>query len=67
MTIGTWMWDLHNELNRRQLIAKHFSNRFGMRKSLSNYDFENSVILVKGSRGMKMEEFVKVIEDKING
>ncbi|MGA8263589.1 MAG: UDP-N-acetylmuramoyl-tripeptide--D-alanyl-D-alanine ligase [Ignavibacteriaceae bacterium] len=67
MTIGTWMWDLHIELKRGQLIAKHFSNRFGMRKSLSNYDFENSVILVKGSRGMKMEEFVKVIEDKING
>jgi UDP-N-acetylmuramyl pentapeptide synthase len=25
------------------------------------------VILVKGSRGMKMEEFAKVIEEKISG
>ena len=67
VTIGSLMKNLHNDLKNGNVIAKHFSNRSAMNKSLSSYDFENSVILVKGSRGMKMEEFVKVIEDKISG
>jgi len=32
---------------------------------LTKKDFKNSVILVKGSRGMKMEEFTKVIEENL--
>ena len=67
MTIGSLMKNLNNNLKNGNAIAKHFSNRSVMRRSLSNYDFKNSVMLVKGSRGMKMEEFVKIIEDKING
>ena len=67
ITIGSLMKNLHNDLKNGNVIAQHFSNRDGMRRFLSGYDFRNSVILVKGSRGMKMEEFVKVIEDKISG
>ena len=67
MTIGSLMKNLDNELTSGSITAKHFASRSVMKKFLSNYDFENCVILVKGSRGMKMEEFVKVIEDKISG
>lgn len=67
VSIGPLMKNLYNELNNVNVNSKHFSCRRKMEKFLSGHDFENSVILVKGSRGMKMEEFVKVIEDKISG
>ena len=37
--------------------VKHFQTRNSLANFLSKEDFSNSVILVKGSRGMKMEEF----------
>ena len=41
-------------------------NRKELRKYLEKMDLSNSVILVKGSRGMKMEEFVSVIQATTN-
>lgn len=44
--------------------SMHFTDRKCMEKTLAEFNFKGSVILVKGSRGMKMEEFVKIIENK---
>jgi UDP-N-acetylmuramyl pentapeptide synthase len=60
------MKSLHAELKRINSISRHFIKRKELQRLLFNNNYENSVILVKGSRGMKMEEFVKVIEDKIS-
>ena len=37
-----------------------------LKKHLQKLDIKNSVVLVKGSRGMKMEEFVSIIESTKN-
>jgi len=66
ITTGTLMQNLHKELNNGKTKSKHFASRSSLKKFLFACNVENSAILVKGSRGMKMEEFVKVIEDKIS-
>jgi UDP-N-acetylmuramyl pentapeptide synthase len=40
---------------------EYFTNRKSLVKYLKNTEFNNAVILVKGSRGMAMEEFVNVL------
>lgn len=60
-TIGRNMKYLSNELKGKNLKVKHFSNREFMKLFLEKQDFSNSVILVKGSRGMKMEEMIQPI------
>jgi len=43
---------------------KHFRNRRLLEKQLCEIELSDSVILVKGSRGMKMEDFVNVLEKR---
>jgi len=62
--IGPHMKNLYDELKKLDIVSKHFKSREKMNDFLSVYDLSDSVILVKGSRGMKMEEFVKTIEEK---
>ncbi|MBZ0198713.1 MAG: hypothetical protein K8H86_02515, partial [Ignavibacteriaceae bacterium] len=44
--------------------VKHFKSRAALKNLLSTIDLMDSVVLVKGSRGMKMEEFVKVLMER---
>jgi UDP-N-acetylmuramoyl-tripeptide--D-alanyl-D-alanine ligase len=61
-TIGKRMKYLNEELKRSGINIKHFNSRNALKSFLYKNDFINSVILVKGSRVMKMEEFVHVFE-----
>ncbi len=61
LTIGKNMKYLSDELIKEKIDAKHFSNREKMKVYLEKIDQENTVALVKGSRGMKMEEFVEIM------
>jgi UDP-N-acetylmuramoyl-tripeptide--D-alanyl-D-alanine ligase len=61
-TIGNRMKNLNEELKKSNINIRHFDSRNELKTFLSKKDFFNSVILVKGSRGMKMEEFVQTIE-----
>jgi len=63
-TIGTGMKELYEKLINNNLITKHFRTRKSLQKFISDYDPENTVILVKGSRGMQMEEFANAILSK---
>jgi UDP-N-acetylmuramoyl-tripeptide--D-alanyl-D-alanine ligase len=63
-TIGVLMKNLFNEINMKKIKSRHFVDRQTLKNFLTEHDFRNSVILVKGSRGMKMEEFVEVLEEK---
>jgi len=65
-TIGSSMKNLYTALKNKNIETKHFANRETLKLFLSEKDFPNTVVLVKGSRGMKMEEFVQVIETKAN-
>ncbi len=64
-TIGNFMEILNKELQKSGKMNKHFISRNSLADFISSSDFSDSVILVKGSRGMKMEEFVQKIKEKI--
>lgn len=61
-TTGSLMKNLNEALSGSKIKAKHFKSRDKLKKFLQEKDFSDSVVLVKGSRGMKMEEFTNVIE-----
>ena len=63
-TIGSAMKYLHEKLDGRSLATKHFTKRNVLVSFIKNLDLGDSVILVKGSREMRMEEFVSEIKIK---
>jgi UDP-N-acetylmuramoyl-tripeptide--D-alanyl-D-alanine ligase len=63
-TIGKMMRYFSAQLNKNISNKHHFSTRNSLKSFLQKLDISDSVILVKGSRGMAMEEFVQVLEDK---
>jgi UDP-N-acetylmuramoyl-tripeptide--D-alanyl-D-alanine ligase len=63
-TIGRLMKNLDAKLEKSKTVHKHFSGRKALASFIMKHDLNDSVILAKGSRGMKMEEFVKVIEER---
>ncbi len=64
LTVGTMMQHLVKELRKRNIRSIHFFVREALSLYLQYEEIENSVILVKGSRGMKMEEFVHILEKR---
>ena len=64
LTIGQKMKLLHKELRSKKIKAIHFNEREALSLYLQYEEIDNSVILVKGSRGMKMEAFVKILEHR---
>jgi UDP-N-acetylmuramoyl-tripeptide--D-alanyl-D-alanine ligase len=60
-TIGRFTKNLYESLKGGKIKARHFSSRKSLSKFLSEFGLNNSAILVKGSRGMKMEEFAQII------
>ena len=61
--IGPAMKHLNESLKVKGIIKKHFRTRKSLMNFITKKDFNNSVILVKGSRGMCMEEFVIAIKN----
>jgi len=64
LTIGSMMRHLHKELQKKKVRTIHFHNREALSLYLKYEEVDNSVILVKGSRGMKMEEFANILEHR---
>jgi UDP-N-acetylmuramoyl-tripeptide--D-alanyl-D-alanine ligase len=64
-SIGKMMKVLGSELKKTGIEFKHFTERKSLSQFILSKDFSDTVILVKGSRGMKMEDFVEVIKEKI--
>lgn len=59
---GALMKNLYEELLNTGNEPKYFESREMLSEFLKIIEYKDSVVLVKGSRGMKMEEFVRVIE-----
>lgn len=57
--IGELMKNLDEKLKSSGVKLKHFSDKNELLNFAENFDKNCKVILVKGSRGMKMEEIVK--------
>ncbi|MEW6506559.1 MAG: UDP-N-acetylmuramoyl-tripeptide--D-alanyl-D-alanine ligase [Bacteroidota bacterium] len=64
LTIGKMMQHLTTELRKKNIKSIHFHLREALSLYLQYEEIENSVILVKGSRGMKMEEFVNILHKR---
>ena len=64
LTTGNMMKHLHAELRKKKVRSIHFYLREALALYLQYEEIENSVILVKGSRGMKMEDFVNILEKR---
>ena len=60
--VGKMMRYLYKKLKSSDIEAAYFEDRESLKNFLKFKSFARSVVLVKGSRGMKMEEFI----DKIN-
>ncbi len=64
LMIGKLMSVLDNELKKTKVNGIYFKNRKALNTFIKRNDFSDQVILVKGSRGMRMEEFVEQIRNK---
>ena len=64
LTVGNYMQHLVKELRKKNIRSIHFFLREALSLYLQYEEIEGSVILVKGSRGMKMEEFVNILEKR---
>ncbi|MFZ1519046.1 MAG: UDP-N-acetylmuramoyl-tripeptide--D-alanyl-D-alanine ligase [Ignavibacteriaceae bacterium] len=65
-SIGKMMKLMNQKLNGKTKVHQHFAERESLKNFLKKLDTNNSAVLVKGSRGMKMEEFVSVLETRKN-
>jgi len=63
--IGRLMKKLYVEMKDLKSNILFFTSREKLNKFLSNESFKNTAILVKGSRGMYMEEFINLIKRNI--
>lgn len=64
LLLGNEMKYLNDELIKKGWECRHFKAPSELTGYLRKIDVSNSAVLVKGSRGMKMEKFVEVIENK---
>lgn len=64
LTVGNLTKHLHKQLRKQKVRSIHFHLREALSLYLQYEEIDNSVILVKGSRGMKMEEFANILETR---
>ncbi len=65
LTIGKNSKHINEMLNKNIMMKKHFASRRALKEFLTKTKFSDSIILIKGSRGMKMEEFVEILEKRV--
>lgn len=63
---GENMKHLAEKLSPLKISNEHFEEKGKLAESLMNEELSDSIVLVKGSRGMKMEEIVKVLIERGN-
>ncbi|MBS4033919.1 MAG: UDP-N-acetylmuramoyl-tripeptide--D-alanyl-D-alanine ligase [Ignavibacterium sp.] len=63
-TIGNMMKHFSRKLKKYSAVIEHFESREELKKYLKKINLHNSIILIKGSRGMKMEYFVSQLESR---
>ncbi|MEM2145482.1 MAG: UDP-N-acetylmuramoyl-tripeptide--D-alanyl-D-alanine ligase [Candidatus Jordarchaeaceae archaeon] len=64
LTHGKLMKHFHRELKKKNIKTIHFETRDALSLYLQYEIEDKSVVLIKGSRGMKMEEFVNILENR---
>ncbi len=62
--LGNLMEGLDVVLQNKKINSQHFATRRLLKLFIEKANFDNQVVLIKGSRGMRMEEFVEQIREK---
>ena len=63
---GKLMKKLYQALPSTKIATLHFTLRESLKRFTTLMDINDAVIIIKGSRGMKMEEFVEIIKKRMN-
>lgn len=64
-SIGQFMKNMNSVLKKNGIESRHFKSREDLKSFLNKSSFSNAAVLVKGSRGMKMEEFTELLNNKV--
>ncbi len=64
-TLGKFSENIINTLDSRVPIKKHFNEKKNLISSLKRSQLKKTVVLIKGSRGMKMEEIYSALEESL--
>ncbi|MCL6495679.1 MAG: UDP-N-acetylmuramoyl-tripeptide--D-alanyl-D-alanine ligase, partial [Ignavibacterium sp.] len=64
-TVGKFSEDIFKQLDNRVPVKKHFKEKSSLLKSFRNKSLKQTVVLIKGSRGMKMEEIYSALEERL--
>ena len=64
--IGKYMKKLFNEIQEVKTNASYYSSRKSLAKKIKSENFFNTVVLIKGSRGLKMEEFITLTKENMS-
>ncbi|BDQ02534.1 UDP-N-acetylmuramoyl-tripeptide--D-alanyl-D-alanine ligase [Ignavibacterium sp.] len=64
-TLGKFSENIINTLNSRVPVKKHFKEKKNLISSLKRSQLKKTVVLIKGSRGMKMEEIYSALEESL--
>ena len=59
------MESLSTKLESKKIFSKHFATRKLLKEFIDKNNFDGQTVLVKGSRGMRMEEFVEQIRSRV--
>ncbi len=65
LTIGNFSKEITDAIENKRINRKHFSSKTALKKYLDKMDLRKTVILVKGSRGMKLEEITQYLEERL--
>jgi len=64
-TVGMDSKEIFNAINDDSKIRKHFSSKSELKNYLDEIKFDRSVILIKGSRGMQLEEITEFFDERL--
>lgn len=65
LTIGNFSKAITDAIENKEIIKKHFRSKTALKNYLEKMDIKKTVILVKGSRGMKLEEITHYLEERL--
>lgn len=64
-TVGKFSEQIYKAIDSNVILKNHYKEKRNLIKRLKSKSFKKSVVLIKGSRGMKMEEVYSVLEEKL--
>lgn len=63
-TVGKLSANIHKSLNGRVPVKHHFKQKDDLIRMINKKSVDKTVILIKGSRGMKMEDIYSALEER---